>query len=61
MAVRRRVSRAAAVQQQAEVPMMGQPEYVDRSEMIFSYMNMIAFNNRFDLKLNPQNLKADEQ
>lgn len=59
MAVRRKVSRAA-VQQQAEVPMMGQPEYVDKSEMIFSYMNMIAFNNRFDLKLNPQNLKVDE-
>ncbi len=61
MAVRRRVSRAAVQQQQAEVPMMGQPEYVDKSEMIFSYMNMIAFNNRFDLKLNPQNLKVDEQ
>ena len=27
-------------------------EIVDRSEMLFSYMNMIAFNNKVDLKLN---------
>lgn len=24
----------------------------DRSDMLFSYMNMIAFNNKVDLKLN---------
>ena len=29
-----------------------QPEFVDRSEMLFSYMNMVAFNNKLDLKLN---------
>ncbi len=27
-------------------------DYEDRSEMLFSYMNMIAFNNKVDLKLN---------
>lgn len=27
-------------------------EFEDRSEMLFSYMNMIAFNNKLDLKLN---------
>lgn len=31
-------------------PKEGEPE--DRSDMLFSYMNMIAFNNRVDLKLN---------
>ena len=29
-----------------------QPQFVDRSEMLFSYMNMIAFNNKVDLKIN---------
>lgn len=29
-----------------------QLEFVDRSEMLFSYMNMVAFNNKLDLKLN---------
>ena len=29
-----------------------QDDYEDRSEMLFSYMNMIAFNNKIDLKLN---------
>ncbi|MBQ3311279.1 hypothetical protein IJG72_04305 [bacterium] len=28
-----------------------QPEFVDRSDVLFSYMNMIAYNNRVDLKL----------
>ena len=27
-------------------------EVEDKSEMLFSYMNMIAFNNKVDLKLN---------
>ena len=27
-------------------------DFVDKSEMLFSYMNMIAFNNKLDLKLN---------
>ncbi len=35
----------------AVVPAIAQPEFVDRSEMLFSYMNMIAFNNKVDLKL----------
>ncbi len=29
-----------------------QPEFQDRSDMLFSYMNMVAFNNKIDLKLN---------
>ncbi len=29
-----------------------QPQFIDRSEMLFSYMNMIAFNNKVDLKIN---------
>ena len=35
----------------AVVPANAQPEFVDRSEMLFSYMNMIAVNNKVDLKL----------
>ena len=35
----------------AVVPTIEQPEFVDRSEMLFSYMNMIAYNNKVDLKL----------
>ena len=33
-------------------PKPEEKEFVDKSEMIFSYMNMIAFNNKIDLKLN---------
>lgn len=35
----------------AVVPTQNNPEFVDRSDMLFSYMNMIAFNNKVDLKL----------
>lgn len=35
----------------AVVPTNNNPEFVDRSDMLFSYMNMIAFNNKVDLKL----------
>ena len=36
----------------AEVlPANAQPEFVDKSELLFSYMNMVAFNNKVDLKL----------
>lgn len=27
-------------------------DFVDRSDILFSYMNMIAFNNKIDLKIN---------
>lgn len=36
----------------AVVPTTNQPEFVDRSDVLFSYMNMIAFNNKVDLKIN---------
>jgi len=36
----------------AIVPTDNNPEFEDRSDMLFSYMNMIAFNNKVDLKLN---------
>ena len=36
----------------AIVPTNNNPEFEDRSEVLFSYMNMIAFNNRVDLKIN---------
>lgn len=35
----------------AVVPTVQQPEFVDRSDVLFSYMNMIAYNNKLDLKL----------
>jgi len=35
----------------AVVPTSNNPEFVDRSDVLFSYMNMIAFNNKVDLKL----------
>lgn len=35
----------------AVVPTQNNPEFVDRSDVLFSYMNMIAFNNKVDLKL----------
>ncbi|MGN0018640.1 MAG: hypothetical protein ACI37S_06330 [Candidatus Gastranaerophilaceae bacterium] len=35
----------------AVVPTVEQPEFVDRSDVLFSYMNMIAYNNKVDLKL----------
>ena len=34
------------------VPTNNNPEFVDRSEVLFSYMNMIAFNNKIDMKIN---------
>lgn len=36
----------------AVVPTSNNPEFVDRSEVLFSYMNMIAFNNKIDMKIN---------
>lgn len=36
----------------AVVPTNNNPEFVDRSEVLFSYMNMIAFNNKIDMKIN---------
>ena len=36
----------------AIVPTNNNPEFEDRSEVLFSYMNMIAYNNKMDLKLN---------
>ena len=36
----------------AVVPTSNNPEYIDRSDVLFSYMNMIAYNNKVDLKLN---------
>ncbi len=34
------------------VPTSNNPEYIDRSDVLFSYMNMIAFNNKIDMKIN---------
>ena len=36
----------------AVVPTNNNPEFVDRSDLLFNYMNMIAYNNKMDLKLN---------
>ena len=36
----------------AVVPTNNNPEFPDRSDVLFSYMNMIAFNNKVDLKIN---------
>lgn len=36
----------------AVIPVDNAPEFVDRSDLLFSYMNMIAYNNKMDLKLN---------
>ncbi len=36
----------------AIVPTENNPEFIDRSDLLFSYMNMVAFNNKVDLKLN---------
>ena len=38
----------------AVVPTQNNPDFVDRTDMLFSYMNMIAFNNTVDLKLQIQ-------
>ena len=46
------------LQQQMEMvisnskPKTDEEKAEDRSDMLFSYMNMIAFNNKVDLKLN---------
>lgn len=46
------------LQQQMEMalknmkPKTDEEKAADKSDMLFSYMNMIAFNNKVDLKLN---------
>ena len=35
----------------AVVPTSNNPTYEDRSDVLFSYMNFIAYNNRIDMKI----------
>lgn len=46
------VGSTSRLNENADINVNPQPEFKDRSEMLFSYMNMVAFNNKIDLKLN---------
>lgn len=47
-----KVDSASRLNENADINVNPQPEFVDRSELLFSYMNIVAFNNKLDLKLN---------
>ncbi len=47
-----KVDSTLRLNENADINVNPQPEFVDRSELLFSYMNIVAFNNKLDLKLN---------
>lgn len=47
-----KVDSTSRLNENADINVNPQPEFVDRSELLFSYMNIVAFNNKLDLKLN---------
>ena len=47
-----KVDSTSRLNENADINVNPQPEFVDRSELLFSYMNIVAFNNKLDLRLN---------